>query len=100
MVKPRYYRKLTKNLKTYRLITYVHKVITSDEDNLNMPNNKFQNRKKICKHELTFELSKISSDQKIETKNSKTKDFGILITTEKEKQKKRSFGNRGTCILK
>ena len=74
MVKPRYYTELNKNIKTYGLITYFDKVTTSDEYNLITPENKinFKIEKKAHTDELTFELSKISSDQKIETKNNKT----------------------------
>ena len=41
----------------------------------------FMIKKNVYKDELTFELSKILSDQKIETKSKKIKSFGILITT-------------------
>ena len=45
-----------------------------------LENEIFQDKKKIYKDELTFELSKISPYQKIEKKPNKIKNFGILIT--------------------
>lgn len=71
LAKPRYYTELDKNIKTYEPKTYFDKATMSDKYNLitleNKTNlNKVKNAYKVV---LTFEFSKVSSNQKIETKN-------------------------------